>query len=44
MPLDDFRADEWLGGAQEHLEERRERDDWPEWADGPNRDILIHLE
>ena len=44
VPLDDFRADEWLEEAQERLEEQRERDDWPEWADGPDRDILIHLE
>ena len=44
VPLDDFGTDEWLEEAQERLEEQRERDDWPDWADGPDRDILIHLE
>ena len=44
VPLDDFWADEWLEEAKEHLEDQRERDDWPEWADGPDRDILFRLE
>ena len=44
VPLDDFRADEWLEEAQERLEERRERDDWPEWSEGPDRNILIKFE
>ena len=44
VPLDDFGTDEWLEEVQERLEEQRERDDWPDWADGPDRDILIRLE
>lgn len=47
VPLDDFVdfvVEEWLEEAQEQLEEQRARDDWPDWADGPDRDILIRLE
>lgn len=44
VPIDDFGVDEWMEEAQANLEEQRERDDWPEWADGPDRDILIRLE
>ena len=44
VPLDDFEVDEWLEEVQEQLEEQRELDDWPDWADGPDRDILIRLE
>ena len=44
VPLDDFGAEERIEHAAEYLEQQRDRDDWPEWADGPDRDILIWLE
>ena len=44
VPLDDFRADELLEEAQDKLNEARKSYDWPDWADGPDRDILIRLE
>ena len=44
VPLDDFGMDERLEEAQDKLNEARDRDDWPDWADGPDRDILIRLD
>ena len=44
VPLDDFGSEEWLEEAREGLEDVRERDNWPDWADGPDRAILIELE
>ena len=43
VPLDDFGMDERLDEAQDKLREARESDDWPDWAEGPDRDILIRL-
>lgn len=44
MPMDDYEIDEKFKKAAEHLRELRQSDDWPEWADQKNRDVLIRLE
>ena len=44
VPLDDFGMDERLEEAQDKLNEARKSYDWPDWADGPDRDILIRLD
>ena len=43
IPLDDYDTEEWLEEAHEELEESWERDEWPDWADMNDRDILIRL-
>ena len=43
VPLDDFGAEKWLEEAVENLEEAREKDDWLDWAETHDRDILIRL-
>ena len=44
VPLDDFGMDERLEEAQDKLNKARKSYDWPDWADGPDRDILIRLD
>ncbi len=45
VPLDDFGSNKLsLERAEERLEELRDSSDWPGWADGSDRKILIELE
>ena len=44
VPLDDFGMDERLEEAQEQLRKARASDDWPEWADAKERDILMRFD
>ena len=44
VPLDDFGMDERLEEAQDKLNKARKSYDWPDWAEGPDRDIIIRLE
>ena len=41
VPLDSYGSEELLEEAQEKLSEARERDEWPDWAETRDRDILI---
>ncbi len=43
IPLDDYNTEQWLEEAHEELEQAREREEWPDWADMEDRDILIRL-
>ena len=44
VPLDDFGTEEQLEEAREELREARDSDDWPDWAEARDRDIIIKLE
>ena len=44
IPVDTYGLDSHILRYAEALESARDRDDWPDWADQKNRDVLIRLE
>ena len=44
IPIDDYGTEDEAGRYKELIEHMQTEDVWPDWADGPDRDILIQLE
>ena len=44
IPIDDYGTEDEAQQYKESIEDLRTEDEWPDWADGPARDILIQLE
>ena len=44
IPVDTYGFNNKIQGDANLLQEARDRDDWPDWADQKDRDILIKLE